>query len=526
MSNTVDLRDVQGLAVKAYAKFGYPKARFVFFRIARDTEGREFIRKLVPLVTTGEPWKRGVAPPAATTDIALTYEGLKRLGVPEMSLHGFPDEFSMGMRARRDILDDRGPSDPENWDPIWNRDEEQSVHVMVALNGFGNQPEVAQRNLDERYSQLAEIYASVSGGVQMLSGHRGPGGEELPYQDASALLENGRFVPKEHFGYTDGISLTCFKGSGSTDEDVIGGGKPTGGDPRTAAGWAPLETGEFLLGYKDEASELPDAPLPVSLSKNGTYLVYRKLHQNVATFRRFVDEVGRRYPGGAEELSAKFVGRWKNGAPLVSFPTRETAEKFGAELDAAQAAAYRPGATDAERARFQQLAIQLRAFNYEQDLDGVRCPTGAHIRRANPRGALEFGQKGAFDVPGALDNRRRIARRGLPYGQVTDPTSDDGDHGIVFMVVNASIKRQFEFVQQQWVAYGNDFKLANDKDPVIGNHATGGGRFVVNAQPGAGKPPFLVNKVPTFVTTRGGDYFFLPSLTALNLIAEGLVDPT
>lgn len=61
-------------------------------------------------------------------------------------------------------------------------------------------------------------------------------------------------------------------------------------------------------------------------------------------------------------------------------------------------------------------------------------------------------------------------RRGLPYGEVKNPDKDDGDHGIIFMAINISVSRQFEFVQQQWIDYGNDFKLANDKDLLIGNH--------------------------------------------------------
>ncbi|MGI9644645.1 MAG: Dyp-type peroxidase, partial [Ilumatobacteraceae bacterium] len=102
----------------------------------------------------------------------------------------------------------------------------------------------------------------------------------------------------------------------------------------------------------------------------------------------------------------------------------------------------------------------------------------------------------------------------------------DGDHGIVFMAIGASISRQFEFVQQQWVNYSNDFKLANDRDPVIGNHGADGGRMVIEADPEGTDPPFFCTGIPRFVETRGGDYFFVPSLTALAGIARGTIDPT
>ena len=160
-----------------------------------------------------------------------------------------------------------------------------------------------------------------------------------------------------------------------------------------------------------------------------------------------------------------------------------------------------------------------------------RCPVGAHTRRTNPRGALEFGVKDAFNTPGALTNRRRLLRRGLPYGKSDENSGDDGDHGIIFMAVGASIERQFEFVQQQWVNYGNDFRLANEKDPLVGNHETDvdgqkRGNMIFPAKPGSGEAPRFCSGIPRFVEVRGGAYFFLPSLSALRMIGDGIVDPT
>ena len=94
------------------------------------------------------------------------------------------------------------------------------------------------------------------------------------------------------------------------------------------------------------------------------------------------------------------------------------------------------------------------------------------------------------------------------------------------MALGASIKRQFEFVQQQWVNYGNDFKLANDRDPIIGNQPAIGGRMVIQAHPTSTDPPTFLTGIPRFVETRGGDYFFAPSLSALSDIARGAIDPT
>ena len=86
--------------------------------------------------------------------------------------------------------------------------------------------------------------------------------------------------------------------------------------------WTPLATGELLLDYADEAGELPVAPLPHLLANNGTFMVYRKLHQNVATFRKYLQGEGALYPGGAEKLASKFIGRWRDGTPVELSPER------------------------------------------------------------------------------------------------------------------------------------------------------------------------------------------------------------
>jgi deferrochelatase/peroxidase EfeB len=491
------------------------------------------------LVTSSAAWSTsgsvedGTSKPSATTNVAFTYDGLKSLGLPIQTLHSFPKEFAMGMKLRRDILGDNGVNSPDNWDQIWC---DKPVHMWVSINGSAEQGEGAEANITARYLQVMALVAETQGGVELLTGHSGENGEQnLKYQDVSAVYENGLPTAKEHFGYTDGISDPFFKGKSSNPENVIGAGKPTLKDPSTLAGWEPLETGEFILGYRDEMGEYPISPDPRLLSFNGTFMVYRKLHENVGSFKEYMEDVGKDFPGGKEALAAKFSGRWRNGAPITTFPTQKEADEFISKLN--KASVDRDSAeTDQEKtiaaAEFAKLKMQLTAFNYNNDIPGAKCPVGAHMRRVNPRGALQFGVKKAFnDNPGALVNRRRILRRGLPYGEVKDPTSNKGNHGIIFMALNASIERQFEFVQQQWVNYGNDFKLANEKDPLLGNHGVadsgkGKGKMIVPNDPDGSNAPFFCGDIPNLVNTLGGDYFFIPSLTALRMIAQGIVDPT
>ncbi|MEY4580834.1 MAG: hypothetical protein RL701_5537 [Pseudomonadota bacterium] len=524
----LDLHDIQGNVIKAYGRYGFPKARYVFFGVVDAVNGRRFVSALAPLITTSAPWRErdsaGKAGPIpeVTTNIAFTYHGLRDLGVPRASLQTFPDEFAMGMRARRDILGDDGASAPDHWDPIWQHDEH--VHVLVSINGQDD------TSLERRYQQILELVQRTDNGVRLLTGHRGPNGaDNLPYQTATAVYEQGLPTAKEHFGYVDGIGDPFFKGTGAHESNVVGGGKLTGLPPETLLGWAPLETGEFLLGYRDEAQETPEAPSPKLLSFNGTFMAYRKLHENTGAFDDYLEHVGSEYPGGKEALAAKFVGRWRNGAPINKFPTERAADAFAEQWQNAKNA-IATAKSRIERleakARFAELNKQFVAFDYRDDLEGGRCPLGGHIRRANPRTALEFGKTLAFETPGGLTNRRRIIRRGLPYGDATTDRANNGDHGIIFMALNASLRRQFEFVQQQWMNYGNDFQLGNERDALIGNHPAEGGSVALQTEASDPRPPFFCNRLPRFVETRGGDYFFIPSLTALRMIGEGSIDPT
>jgi Dyp-type peroxidase family len=396
----LDVTDIQGFALRGY---NFPFAEFVFLKVLNAELGRKCVGQLIDQVTTGQKW--GPDKPEATLNVAFTHPGLAALTLPEPSLLSFPVEFIQGMLVRGEILSDTGTNSPSRWERFWL----EGVHVWVGV--FAR----SSKALTNKCHVLREIVKSV-GGM-----------EEVGSQSAAAQQTDGEPTTKEHFGYTDGFGNPQFIG---IEKDA----QPGQGKLTADGTWTPLATGELLMGYADEAGELPPAPLPHLLANNGTFMVYRKLHQNVATFRQYLRKMGESYPGGPEKLASKFIGRWRDGTPVELSP-----EVPDSKI-----------ATDPDR---------NVNFTFGKDLDGVRCPIGAHIRRTNPRDALGFG--------GKLVNRRRISRRGMPYGEFTpddEPGSDDGDHGIVFMALNASIFRQFEFVQQQWIEYGNDARQGNDKD--------------------------------------------------------------
>ncbi len=534
MSLHLDLADIQGNILIAYGRQGFPKGRFLLFNISDAKGGRDFVNWLLPSVTTALHWpsKKNlvsaedakVQKPLVAVNVGFTFSGLYALKLPTRTLRGLPDEFIDGMIKRAPVLGDdmAGESWKEKWDPVWTASEGKAVHMVVLLNAQMNPDGTAVSALDEVTRNIQNYCAAPGSGISLLSGHRGTTPD---YQDLSAIFgtaENGAIfpVPKEHFGFTDAIGDPVFEGQWPKDkmaEHVIGNGKVDG-----KGHWSPLATGEFLLGYPDEAQEIPGAAMPLAFSRNGTFMAYRKLHENVAAFRGFIKKTavafggifGITNPQEAEAtLMAKIAGRWDDGVPLVKAKDFAAWQQFNRDFPKPAS----PLDTNPERER------ALADFTYAGDPDGGKCPVTAHMRRVNTRDMLApTGTEGSV-----LNNRRRILRRGLPYGSAPAELADDnGEHGIVMLSLCSSLFRQFEFVQQQWINYGLDFNAGNDTCPLTGSRAKGSNKFVIPAEASAGHAPFIVEGLPQFVETRGGDYFFMPSMTALRMIGLGVVDPT
>ena len=453
--------DIQGFVLRGY---NLPFARHLFLHFEDATRARKFIFQLIDQITTGQRWDHGK--PESTVNIAFTHRGLVALDLPAATLLSFPVEFQQGMKKRAAILGDTGANDPEKWDELWHNDR---IHAWLGINA------VSAEALDLRTTQLQTLMNETNGAIFLGS------------QDAASLFFNGKPCNKEHFGFTDGFGNPDYLGVERDSQPGQGKLMPDGT-------WERLATGELLLGYADEAGELPPAPVPHLFASNGTFMVYRKLHQNVATFRAYLDSHAANYTGGKEKLAAKFIGRWRDGTPLEVSPDQPD-----------QSIVNDPA--------------RSTNFTYSNDPEGTRCPIGAHVRRVHPRDAFGFS--------GRLVDRRRITRRGLPYGKAAlenESVSDCDERGVIFIALNASLVRQFEFVQQQWINYGNDAHQGNDKDMLLGNHG-GKGRFIVQGDATPTNPPFVCSHLPNFVELRGGDYFFLPSITALGMIGMGLVDP-
>ena len=299
----------------------------------------------------------------------------------------------------------------------------------------------------------------------------------VAFELRTPALSSGR----THLGFVDGIGEPIIEGSGLVSSV---------GQDRDHYGYLPgfgrpVKAGEFLLGHTNELDRLPDCPSPDILGRNGTYASFRKLYVDVAAFRRFLAENSTSATEG-EALAAKMVGRWPSGAPVEVTPDADDPEL----------------ASDPHR---------VNDFVYKADPVGFRCPLGAHIRRMNPRDGLS---ESSTDV-----QLHRILRRGATYGPALAEgiTDDDGaDRGIVFLFIGADIGRQFEFVKSQWTNDGDFAGLGTEQDPIVGaqdHEAT----FTIPRRPVRRR----LHGLPRFVRTCGGEYLFVPSISALAWLAEG-----
>src|SRR5262245_53199873 len=275
---------------------------------------------------------------------------------------------------------------------------------------------------------------------------------------------------RNSLGYKDGIDQPAIDGSGI--------------EPQPGYGRA-IKAGEFILGYPGEAGIPLPMPQPDILGRNGTFVGFRKYQTRVGAFNRFL-----RANGNTEEerelVAAKLVGRWRSGAPLTLAPDVDN-PSLGADPK------------------------RNNDFDYANDGRGLQIPLGCHIRRMNPRDT-ELSR--LTDV-----NIHRIVRRGTTYGVPYDPNvlSDDDavQRGAYFMFISAKAMATIEFLQQEWINDGNFIGAGDERDPIVGLQEEGA-TFTIPREPVRRR----VHGLETFNVLRGGEYFFMPSLTALNWLGE------
>jgi len=415
--------------------------RYEFLSFRSAAGGRAWVSTIMEKVHSAQAMRESVDKDKRWVTVAFTWNGLRALGVDEALLATFPGEFRQGMAARAETLGDTGMNHPDNW---VDKTASPDLHAIVIL--FARNEEERERCQAEHDKLLARC-------------------ERVERLSALELQAIPPFThAHDHFGYRDRLSQPVIEGSG--EEPTPGSG-------------APLKAGEFILGYPDEDGASANLPQPEILSRNGSFMAYRRLQEHVGSFRDFLRANGSR-PEERELVAAKLMGRWRSGAPLVLSPDKDDPE-LGADPQ------------------------RNNNFNYKQmDPHGYAAPLGSHIRRMNPRDT-------AVNM-----NRRRMIRRGATYGPpLPEGAPEDGkERGIAAFVICASLIRQFEFAQNVWVNDKNFHELGNERDPIIGNQ-DGTLEFKIPKRPIRKK----ITGLPAFTTVRGGAYFFLPGLKALRYLA-------
>jgi deferrochelatase/peroxidase EfeB len=464
----------------------------------------------------------------AVFTLALSWRGLTRLGLPEYAGRTFPFAFVEGMTApyRSRILGDSGENSPDHW--RWGKTVPDAA-VLI----YGRTPE----SIEELRLHLKGICREW--------------GAPEPHEVKLDPVTDDKTEP---FGFLDGISQPVIRGTYKSLRN---------GDPIHI-----VEPGEMVLGYPDNRGYIPPSPtlepnsdpgnmLPLlnapndfsrnvadatrDVGFNGSFLVIRELEQDVAGFwdycRTEAEKLKHRLPAiynvGEELVGAKLIGRWKDGSSLLREPyesatdhrqkltdreTRARQEGPNVTAESVQPETTRPATNPAYGSA---IASATKTVDHHkrpihpdndflfgvEDPQALRCPFGAHIRRANPRDSLGPGD--ADQV--AISNRHRITRVGRHY--VPQPGQNPG---LFFMCFCADIERQFEFLQQTWLRSPSFHGLSCEKDPVLGDAEEGVCGYTVPSPDG----PIGLSPLPRFVTTKGGGYFFLPGRRLIDYLVD------
>ncbi|MCX5214321.1 hypothetical protein OG689_34525 [Kitasatospora sp. NBC_00240] len=392
-----------------------------------------------------------------------------------------PDDpsFALGAKDRAAILNDPPVT---AWEPAF----QGTLHALVVVADDDPvkriDPLVAE--LRQRLTAIGATVFEETGTAMRFDAHGSP---------------SPTGVVHEHFGFADGVSQPLFFARDIEQARTVNGGIDRY-DPS-----APLD--QVLV--KDPAG---------GVDGYGSYFVYRKLEQDVPGFRddekALALEIAQQADPKAQEPTAAdialagayMVGRFQDGTPVVDQQV--------------------PG-----------LASLPNNFTYDGDVDAVRCPFASHVRKVNPRG----DKQRQFATPLTQERTQRIARRGISFGPVTlDPGPEDRV-GLLFLCAQSSIPDQFEFIQALWANFEDFLTPGTGLDAVIGRlpfadprgdaveqpwpKAYGShNQLDFSQSPPAATDPFFPKRVGQWVTMRGGEYFFVPSLSALQRFG-GVVEP-
>ena len=381
---------------------------------------------------------------ATFTTVLLSAAGYRHLGYREEQL---PDDKSFRLGAdNANVIQKLADVPVDEWHPGF-----QGVHALLIIAG----------DQDELVFAEAEKFRESLDGVGEVTGFEN--GNALRVDRQGQPVAGG--PPREHFGFLDGVSDPLFF-KNEVDKATKGGADKF--DPSAQLGLALVEDPLASGGY-------------------GSYIVFRKLEQDVAKFRLDRDRLGKKLATAAgaiaEPLNQEFrdladayiMGRFPDGAPVA---LRDSEDGISEENN----------------------------FDYKNDSHGMKCPFAAHVRKTNPRGDTELLNRG---ITLEQERSRRIVRRGVTYGPHNLDPATGQKVGLLFICAQASIEKQFEFMQQAW-SNAPDFPVKDvGIDPVIGQ-----GPLTKQKWPkkyGDSDSGFTGLAIGDWVTLQGAAYFFAPS---------------
>lgn len=458
---------------------------------------------------------------ASWFNLAFSCAGLGKLGA---ATGQFKDAaFLAGLQARSALLGDpdQGPGSPGTW-KIGGPGNEADVVLIFAADSTGD--------LEEEMRRLAPGWLEHDDRAD---------GARVLHADRGATLPEP-LTGHEHFGFADGISQPGVRGRISAEITSYLTPRRNPDDPRQGMpGQDLIWPGQFLFGYLAEDRTQDDSRLPGKDSlldadgnprapdwaRDGSFLVVRRLVQDVPGFRASVAQLAASMSLDPDFLATKLLGRWASGAPLRLAPVADDAQLAGDGcrnndflFGDRQARAASAGTGDSSLCTAARPALTA-------DPEGRVCPLASHIRKMNPRDdSLRFAPPNLSTPP---DTRtRRILRRGIPFGSPAPAAADQVERGLLFLCYQTSIVEQFEVLQGRWAncletedITAPEFSAGHD--PVIGRDASapaGPRRFRLRVdQPQIDR----VIELPAWVRPCGGGYFFAPSIPALAMLAAG-----
>lgn len=475
---------------------------------------------------------------ATWLNVAFSYDALRRLTEgTDLALtddRDFADEaFRQGMAVRSTLLGDPTGAAAEGHPSTWvvgGPDTPADVVLIVASDD--------PTDLDAEVARIEDaIYAP-----------RTPDGKPARSGARVVFKQRGATLPPpltghEHFGFLDGVSQPGLRGRVSSEnpDDFLTARQNPKDRDQGKPGQDLLWPGEFVFGYAgqdpnaQEVSERgPVSSAGPSWADDGSFLVFRRLRQDVAGFERFVRQQSATAHLTEDHLGAKLVGRWDSGAPILRATTQDNT-RLAAD-DCAN-----------NHFEFQGESERIRRGDRETDVDcaddfhpsagdkeGRLCPFAGHIRKTYPRDDVADTPYGAAQsgLPNEVETQtHRLLRRGIPFGEpfhrAREPHApDSGDRGLLFLAYQTSIVEQFEFVTRSWVNTPDFKEPGSGFDPILGqNNAEGANRrrtFRVTFADREGTVQTReLETTEDWVIPTGGGYFFAPSISALGRLSGG-----